>query len=79
MSTAGCLCAIMHKTDIDIKRFLYSIYKNVDMKNRIWYSLAEENTQCNTDRMTGSGETGNGAEGERVNSQAKGPGHDDAL
>ena len=31
------------------------------------------------DRMTGSGETGYGAEGERKNSQAKGPGHDDAL
>lgn len=30
-------------------------------------------------RVTGSGETGNGAEGERENSQAKGPGHDDTL
>ena len=29
--------------------------------------------------MIGSGETGNGAEGERENSQAKGPDHDETL
>jgi len=30
-------------------------------------------------RVTGSGETGFGAEGECENSQAKGPNHDDTL
>ena len=33
----------------------------------------------NNDRLIGSGETADSAEGERENSQAKGPDHDDTL